>query len=133
MQGLFRLLDWVLALPAPLEYTFKQDLARFEKEKSMPYITSVERIGRKEGREAGLKEGRKVGHKEGHKEGVREAQERACQALREAILARHRQRWGELDSAALARLLKLSDHPRLVELLADLMVASSSQEWIGTF
>lgn len=145
VQGLFRLLDWVLALPAPLEYTFKQDLARFEKEKSMPYITSVERICRKEGREAGLKEGlkegrqaglkdgRKVGHKEGHKEGVREAQERACQALREAILARHHQRWGELDSAAQARLLKLSDHPRLVELLADLMVANSSQEWISTF
>ena len=36
----------------------------------MPYITSAERIGRKEGRKEGHKEGRKEGHKEGQKEGA---------------------------------------------------------------
>jgi len=117
LMGLFRLLDWVLALPEPLEYTFKQDLARFERENNMPYITSFERIGRKEGR----------------KEGLEEERERSCQTLRDAILKRHQQRWGELDAASRTRLQELADHPRLVDLLAELMAAQSSGEWTRTF
>ena len=117
MLGLFRLLDWVLALPEPLEYTFQHDLARFERENNMPYITSFERFGRKEGREQGLEEER----------------ERSCQTLRDAILKRHQQRWGELDAASRTRLQGLADHPRLVDLLAELMAAESSGEWTRTF
>ncbi len=38
----------------------------------MPYITSVERIGREEGRKEGLEEGRQKGRQEGRHEGLRE-------------------------------------------------------------
>lgn len=79
----------------------------------MPYITSFERIARKEGRE--------------------EERERSCQTLRDAILKHHQQRWGELDAASRTRLQELADHPRLVDLLAELMAAQSSREWTRTF
>jgi predicted transposase YdaD len=36
-------------LPEALEKIFLEDLREFEKEKKMPYVTSAEKIGRKEG------------------------------------------------------------------------------------
>lgn len=48
---LFRLIDWLLVLPEPFELAFRQDVEDYEKEKAMPYITSIERIGRQEGRQ----------------------------------------------------------------------------------
>jgi flagellar biosynthesis/type III secretory pathway protein FliH len=59
--NLYAFIDWVLALPDALEKIFLEDLREFEKEKKMPYITSAERIGRKEGQKEGQKEGRKEG------------------------------------------------------------------------
>jgi len=44
----------------------------------MPYITSAERIGRKEGRQEGRKEGRQEGRKEGRKEGRQEGTYNTC-------------------------------------------------------
>ena len=131
--SLFRLLDWVLALPAPFQYTFKQELLRFEKEKNMPYVTSIERMGRAEGRKEGLTAGRKEGLSEGLKKGRDEEQERSCQTLRELILKRHQQRWGQLEEAARVRLQKVGELARLGELLAELMTASSSEDWKSTF
>ena len=48
---LFRLLDWMMRLPEPLELTFRDELKQFEEEKQMPYVTSIERIGRQEERQ----------------------------------------------------------------------------------
>ena len=42
----FHFVDWVLALPPPLEYAFREEVAKYEEQLEMPYITSVERIGR---------------------------------------------------------------------------------------
>lgn len=47
---LYSFVDWVLTLPEALEKIFLEDLRTYEKEKKMPYITSAERLGRKEGR-----------------------------------------------------------------------------------
>jgi predicted transposase/invertase (TIGR01784 family) len=44
-------------LPEALEKIFLEDLREYEKEREMPYITSAERIGRKEGRQEGRQEG----------------------------------------------------------------------------
>jgi hypothetical protein len=51
---LFRVIDWLLRLPDELEREFMRELMAFEEETKMPYITSVERIGRQEGRQEGL-------------------------------------------------------------------------------
>jgi hypothetical protein len=52
---LFRILDWALSLPDELTRSFEETIIQFEEE-SMPYITSIERLGQKRGelREARL-------------------------------------------------------------------------------
>jgi hypothetical protein len=42
---LFRVIDWMLQLPAALEVAFRHDLYAFEESKQMPYVTTVERAG----------------------------------------------------------------------------------------
>ena len=58
---LFRVIDWMMDLPKPLEVNFWQEINRYEQEKKMPFMTTPERIGR----EQGLAEGRVEGRAEG--------------------------------------------------------------------
>ena len=55
--GLFRFIDWLMALPPALKRRFREELEAFEQEQKMPYITSAERIGREEGLQEGLRQG----------------------------------------------------------------------------
>jgi hypothetical protein len=48
-----RFIDWLLALPPALETLFWQDLIAFEQENRMPYMLSLERMAREQGREEG--------------------------------------------------------------------------------
>ena len=54
--SLFRFIDWLLALPAELEAHVRQAVYQIEEERKMPYITSVERFGREQGRSEGKRE-----------------------------------------------------------------------------
>ena len=65
IQQLFRLIDWMLILPMDLDAGFWDEVDRFEKERKVPYVTSVERLGLKRGRKEGLKKGRQQGLREG--------------------------------------------------------------------
>jgi hypothetical protein len=47
---LFRFLDAILDLPRELEKALSVDLAEFERERTMPYVSSIERIAREEGK-----------------------------------------------------------------------------------
>lgn len=49
--NLFRFIDWSIMLPEGLDQTFWQELKAYEQETTMPYVTSVEQIGRQEGRQ----------------------------------------------------------------------------------
>jgi hypothetical protein len=49
IRRLFRILDWMMELPPELEEALIQDLADFEKEKKVPYVTNIERIARQKG------------------------------------------------------------------------------------
>ena len=111
VRELFRLLDWVLALPRELEYTFKRDLARFEEENNMPYVTSIERIAREEARE--------------------EAQEEACKTLRQGILKIYQERWGQPSTQVVEKLEQIQDLKQLVDLLGHLPTAKPGQEWLA--
>ena len=55
--NLFHFIDWVMSLPEELEQEFWQSVQQLEEERSMPYITSVQRIGRQEGRQEGRQDG----------------------------------------------------------------------------
>mgnify|MGYP001163432356 CR=1 FL=1 len=49
VRELFRLIDWLMVLPPPLENVFRQDLDKIQEERRMPYVTSIERLARGEG------------------------------------------------------------------------------------
>lgn len=57
VADLFTFIDWIMRLPKELEASLWQEIKTFEENKKMPYITSVQKIGRKEGREEGREEG----------------------------------------------------------------------------
>jgi hypothetical protein len=57
---LFRLIDWLLALPQAQEEALWQEIVRIEEERRMPYITSVERIGLEKGRREGELRGQRA-------------------------------------------------------------------------
>src|SRR5205085_4577160 len=54
VRELFRLIDWMMELPPALERVFRQDLENIQKERSMPFITTPERVGRREGMREGI-------------------------------------------------------------------------------
>ena len=57
VRELFRLIDWMMHLRVDLEERFKQELDELEESLQMPYVTSVERIAKTEGRSEGRSEG----------------------------------------------------------------------------
>lgn len=65
VRQLFRLLDWMVQLPTELQQEFHQELYTFEEARKMPYVTSIERLARKEGRKEGKQEGLREGLLEG--------------------------------------------------------------------
>ncbi len=65
IREIFRLIDWMMHLRPDLDRRFKSELVAYEKELKMPYITSVERLAKEEGREEGLEEGLEKGREQG--------------------------------------------------------------------
>ncbi len=55
---LFGFIDQLMKLPEGLETKFSIELAMFEDEKKMPYVTSIERVGIRKGLEQGLEQGK---------------------------------------------------------------------------
>jgi hypothetical protein len=62
---LFTIIDWMLALPQPLEQRVWQDIETIERKAQMKYVTSVERLALERGQMAGRVEGRVEGRIEG--------------------------------------------------------------------
>lgn len=54
---LFAVVDWLLDLPLERERQLWAALGELERKANMPYVTSVQRIGREEGRREGRQEG----------------------------------------------------------------------------
>lgn len=57
IRKLFQLIDWMMNLPEELAQQFEQEIYDYEKEKKMPYITSVERRAMERGKKEGKIEG----------------------------------------------------------------------------
>jgi len=110
---LFRLLDWLLELPEQLKLAFRQQIVEYEKQKTMPFITSIELLGRKEG----LKEGREIGRHEGK---------------RELIFVQLEKRFGSLSPTtrqAIARLAPAALE-QLAEAILDFGTLREAQKWL---
>lgn len=63
--NLLRFIDWVMHLPKELDASFWQEIRHFEEMRSMPYISSIERIAIEQGLEKGLKQGLQQGLQQG--------------------------------------------------------------------
>jgi hypothetical protein len=70
VRELFRLIDWMMDLPEAQYQQFWQEMEQYEKEKQVPYLTSVERHGIEKGKREGLLEGKREGLLEGKREGL---------------------------------------------------------------
>ena len=55
--NLYLFIDWLMRLPQGLEASFIEDLEQYEREKQMPYVTTIERKAKEEGRQEGRQEG----------------------------------------------------------------------------
>jgi len=75
VRWLFRVIDWMVNLPKPLEVEFCHEINQYEEKTHMPYITTPEHIGREEGLTEGLAKGRAEGRLEGRTEGIEVALE----------------------------------------------------------
>ena len=57
MRHLFRVIDWMMDLSDEVAGQFMNEMRQVEEEKQVRFITTPERLGRKQGREEGRKEG----------------------------------------------------------------------------
>ena len=87
-------LDWMMWLPDYLSEAFRQEVHEIEEVKDMNYVTSFEKLSRKEGLQEGLQQGVQQGRQEG-----------------ESVMLRLMltQRFGELPAEADARLKGASE------------------------
>ena len=53
IRDLFRVIDWMMDLPHDIALQFENELLLFEREKQMPYVTSIEQHGMEKGMEKG--------------------------------------------------------------------------------
>jgi hypothetical protein len=86
VRQLFRLIDWLMVLPQELQEGFRHDLYRFEEERHMPYLSSIERMAREEGLEKGRQEGLEKGLEEGLEKGLEKGRQEGRQEGRESLL-----------------------------------------------
>ena len=84
--SLHRFIDGVIALPEGLEIEYRDELAKIEEEKIMPYITSIERMAEKRGREQGIQEGIQKGIQKGREQGIQEGREQECRVAIQDVL-----------------------------------------------
>lgn len=133
IRELFRLLDWILILPDDLQEQFREEVYQYEKEKRMPYLSSLERRGLEEGlkrgRDEGRKEGRKEGHQEGRKEGHKEGHEAGrVEGLREGLAAALETKFGQPGRKLMSRVRQISDVAELRELFKIINTASTVED-----
>jgi hypothetical protein len=65
VRQLFRLIDWLMTLPADLEELFLADIHQFEEENKVEWLSSIERRGYKKGMDEGEEKGKREGLLEG--------------------------------------------------------------------
>lgn len=62
---LFSVIDWMMQVPKDLQNQLWQDIEQLERNRTMPYITSVERIGIEKGIQQGMQQGMQQGIRQG--------------------------------------------------------------------
>ena len=103
-----------MMLPEELTHSFDEAIERFEEERQMPYITSIERRGMERGMERGMQQGVQLG---------------ALQMAREALLDILGARFGRVPPATATAIRGDDNLARLKELLRHAAAISSPEEF----
>ena len=113
--GLYHFLDWVMTLPPELSMEFDHHLSKYEEEKKMPYVTTIERRGIEKGIEKGMEKGRVEG-------------------ATNLTLRQLRRRFGTLAEETQTRIqtLPLNSLEELGEALLDFSSVNDLQAWLDT-
>jgi hypothetical protein len=76
IDALLKFIDWLIRLPDDLDKQLTKKVSKLEEEYKMPYVTSWERIAKKEGEEIGEERGVKIGEERGAKTNAKETARR---------------------------------------------------------
>jgi hypothetical protein len=141
IREFFRMIDWVMDLPPELEREFQAEIHRFEEERQMPYVTSIERMareegvaqGRQEGRQEGHEQGLQEGHEKGRQEGIQEGRQEGIQegerlGLQRGIAVALELKFGAAGLELLPELLAVQDVATLRAVQDGLRTANSLAE-----
>ena len=110
VREVLRLIHWLLALPAPEELSFRQELRKLQQETSMPYISTYDRLVREEGRQEGRQEGQ-------------------ITALREVLVEGLTLRFGPPSEELLSRIEGVWDELQLRRLVRAAFTATSPESF----
>ena len=60
VRELFRVIDWLMVLPPPLAEVFQDDVEKIQKEKHMPFVTSIEQVAERRALRQGIEVALKI-------------------------------------------------------------------------
>jgi hypothetical protein len=109
--NLYNLIDWVMTLTKDLEREFQEELSKYEEEKKMPYITSIERAGQLKGQLKGQ---------------LLEAQKLVKRQLKRRV--------GEIDKSLIKQIeaLTIEELEELGEALLDFSNVTDLEQWLAS-
>ncbi|CAK8719748.1 hypothetical protein KKHLCK_08930 [Candidatus Electrothrix laxa] len=111
---LYRFIDYVLKLPEPEALQFNKEMELFEEARTMPYISTTERMAREEGLLQGIQQGISEGIEQGISEGIEQGRTRGqLEKAREAVLEVLEVRFGNVPFRVKEEVIRCNDLDRL--------------------
>ena len=121
-----------MKLPEEFEKEIQEVVDEFEEAKQMRYVTSIERLARKEGHEDGLEEGREEGREQGREQGTKEGRRQAQSEMILHILHFRFQPDPETTDSLLASLKLIEEEALLQRLIDRSLEATALSEFVAT-
>jgi hypothetical protein len=119
---LFRFMDYVLALPEPLEIEFDRQVSKFAEEGKVTYLSRFERKAMERGVQQGMEQGLQQGLKKGQVEGQ-------IAAARAAVFDVLESRFSRVPRKLSSQLNKVSDAGRLRALVRQAATAATVKDF----
>ncbi|MCI5157731.1 MAG: transposase [Candidatus Electrothrix sp. AUS1_2] len=123
---LYRFIDYVLKLPEPKALQFNKEMELFEKERTMPYISTTERMAREEGLLKGIRQGIQQGISEGIEQGRARGQ---LEKAQEDVLEVLEVRFGYVPFSVKEEVVCCNDLNRLNKALRHALLIASADEF----
>ena len=128
LLAIYRFIDWIMKLPKAFDEKLYQEMQIIKEAKAMPYITTAERIGRREGKKEGRKEGRKEGLEKGLEKGEKNGIKQSMPMIHQALALAIQAKFGESGQPLVKRASQTRNLKTLQKLMAALTHAQSLSE-----